>query len=70
LWSGKDEEKFKEKKWLQRFYSQGTRAGSDSRILQTMLESWGEKPTLNGYEVLFEAYEEGGLLCPSRSTMR
>jgi predicted aspartyl protease len=50
-------EKFKEEKLPERSHSEGTRAGPDSRILQSMLESWGEKPKLNSYEVPFEAYE-------------
>jgi clan AA aspartic protease (TIGR02281 family) len=50
-------EKFKEEKLPQRSHSEGARAGSDGRILQSMLESWGEKPKLNSYEVPFEAYE-------------
>jgi clan AA aspartic protease (TIGR02281 family) len=47
-------EKFKEEKLPQRSRSEGPRAASDGRIL----ESHGEKPTLNSYEIPFEAYEE------------
>ena len=50
-------EKFKEEKSPKRSYPEGTRAGSDSQILQSMLENWGEKPKLNSFEVPFEAYE-------------
>ena len=46
-------EKFKEEKLPQRPRSEGPRAGLDGRIL----ESHGEKPTLDSYEVPFEAYE-------------
>jgi predicted aspartyl protease len=50
-------EKLKEEKLPERTHSEGDRPGSDSRILQRMLETWGEKPKLNSYEVPFEAYE-------------
>ncbi|HEY6288370.1 MAG TPA: aspartyl protease family protein [Nitrospiraceae bacterium] len=46
-------EKFKEEKVPQRSRSEGPRADSDRRIPG----SQGEKPTLNSYEVPFEAYE-------------
>lgn len=50
-------EKFKEEKLPQRSHTEDAHAGSDGRILQNMLESWGEKPRLKSYAVPFEAYE-------------
>jgi predicted aspartyl protease len=47
-------EKFKEEKLPPRSRSEGDHPGSASRIL----DSPGEKPKLNSYEVSFEAYEE------------
>lgn len=50
-------EKLKEEKVLERSHSRKDCAGSEGRILQSMLESWGEKPKLKSYEVPFVAYE-------------
>jgi predicted aspartyl protease len=51
------QEKFKEANVLRPSSAEGGRSSSDNRVLQSMLESWGEKPKLNTYEVPFEAYE-------------
>jgi predicted aspartyl protease len=49
--------KFKEANVSRRSPAEDVRATSNNRVLQSMLEKWGEGTKLNTYEVPFEAYE-------------
>jgi hypothetical protein len=53
------QEKFKEEKIPERTHSKRECAGSGTNkaVLQTMLNSWGKKPSLSMYEVAFQAYD-------------
>ncbi|MCS6293573.1 MAG: aspartyl protease family protein [Nitrospira sp.] len=51
------QEKFKEEKRPERTHAKVDCSGSEGRVLQSMLETWGKKPALAIHEVPFQAYE-------------